>query len=273
MHATPNWQLRQPWQQWQLATGNRQSRVTDERVVGGATWGRSYWTRWAQQQSENLHLIYWCNNNSCNNSRSGSNNRQRQGNFCSQCRVAMAPKCMQRKLLNARLICIRQALSIASFWLRFPLGAARVASKGGGVWLCRIGCSVSDLLATKLFHLPIKMYETARRKFKHFIAFFVTPLLHHTTCPTSRIPIPWPTCRMAHYCASLARLHICFPCSHSLIVNVCCLARVSFQVCPSLLPWLLLMLLLLSMSSLPEWHVEVGRCSKWVQVSPLIYYI
>lgn len=100
----------------------------------------------------------------------------------------MAPKCMQRKLLNARLICIRQALSIASFWIRFPLGAARVASKGGGVWLCRIGSSVSDLLATKLFHLPIKMYETTRRKFKHFIAFFVTPLLPHVPRPTPHVP-------------------------------------------------------------------------------------
>lgn len=78
-----------------------------------------------------------------------------------------------------------QCLASVSTW-----GAPCGQQRWRGVHPCRIGSSVSDLLATKLFHLPIKMYETARRKFKHFIAFFVTPLLHHAPCSTS----PCPTC-------------------------------------------------------------------------------
>lgn len=182
----------------------------------------------------------------------------------------MPPKCMQRKLLNARLICIRQALSIARFWLRFSLGARRVASKGGGV-------SARGVLVAQFricwqrncFICPLKCTRQRGANLSTLLRFSLRPSCTTPRAPrphvrraTPHVPIPWPTCHTAHYCGRLARLHICFPCSQSLIVNVCCLARESFHVCPwvclslslSLTPlaWLLLMLLLLSMSSLPK---------------------
>lgn len=177
----------------------------------------------------------------------------------------MPPKCMQRKLLNARLICIRQALSIASFWLRFPLGARRVASKGGGVSARAVLVAQFRICWQRnCFICPLKCTRQRGANLSTLLRFSLRPscTTPRAPCPhvrraTPHIPIPWPTCHTAHYCGRLARLHICFPCSQSLIVNVCCLARVpclslglSLSLSLSPLSWLLLMLLLLSMSSL-----------------------
>lgn len=141
---------------------------------------------------------------------------------------------------------------------------------GRPVWPAKVGVSGCAVLVAQFricwqrncFICPLKCTRQRGANLSTLLRFSLRPSCptSHVPRPTFRVSIPWPTCRMAHYCGCLARLHICFPCSQSLIVNVCCLARVSFQVCPwvclsvclSLLPWLLLMLQLLSMSSLPE---------------------
>jgi len=58
------------------------------------------------------------------------------------------------------------------------------------------------------------------RKCKHFIGFFVTPMLH-VSCPLPHATYRYATCPICQHCGCLPRLHICFPCSQSLIVNVC----------------------------------------------------
>lgn len=143
--------------------------------------------------------------------------------FAVRCRAAMAPKCMQRKLLNARLICIRQRVVHCAF-------LASVCTWGGQSGRREVGQTGCSVLVAQFricrqrncFICPLKCTrerERARRKFKHFIAFFVTPLhstrhMHHPAPQThlashaSHAPSPTPmTAAVCRVCISVFHVH------------------------------------------------------------------